>query len=368
MENKPEAPSPEPEQETKIENLRLARVLAREKESLGSFDKLAQAIKKVAQVSVDRRKLKRMVEGEDVSIRLKELVALDAYLSRKGEGLAEKPLFDRPGILEALGRSGEVLIFYGAYARERLGRTDIIHWDIESVAEVIRDINRYSSGVHPEIEKVMNLPPGEGPLERLESWKRHLLDDGPSLVSIGSPIACRASEFMLAEMFGTKPYVVPSGDRGQLPFNFVWPPRKRTRRSSLAQDADDIKDLAPEFAEKIRIENSKAEALRIGELLLQADTSKPAWNSYGIIAAQRRRTGKIWLVLAGLEGPATLATASAVRLITSDMPTPEQPGQNSRVIWCAVEARVEKDPSLPGDSRVLKDSMLLVKPRYWPEN
>ena len=363
----PDEPSPNGEDQTKIENLRLASVLAREARRLGSFDQLAKDIKKFSGGLVDRRKLKRLTEGVDVSIRLKELVALDAYLGRLGEGLSEKPLFDRPGILEALGHSGDVLIFFSAYPRESLERTDIIHWDIESLAEVIRDINRYGSAVHLEIEKVMNLLPGQRSREKLERWKRHLLDDGPSLISIGSPRACRASEFMLAEMFGTEPYVVPAGASKGLPFQFAWPPQGRRRRSSFTMGARDLRRLAPELAEKINVENGKAEALKIGDEVLGVDTSKADWNSYGIIAAQRRRTGKIWLVLAGLSGPATLATASAVRLVMSNMPAPEQPGQHSQVLWCVVEARIEQTPSLPGDGRELMDRMLLGKPRYWPE-
>ena len=354
--------------QTKIVNLRLARVLASEARRLGSFNRLAEEIRNVSGGLIDRRKLKRLTEGVDVSIRLKELVALDTYLGRLGEGLSEKPLFDRPGILEALGRSGEVLIFYGTYPRDRLERTDIIHWDIESVAEVIRDINRYGSAVHLEIEKVMNLPPGQRrSREELERWKRHLLDNGQSLVSIGSPRACHASEYMLAEMFGTEPYVAPTGDKIALPFQFAWTPHGRRKRSSFTIGARDLRRLAPEFADKIRDENGKAEVLKIGNEILGVDTSKPGWNSYGVIAAQRRRTGKIWLVLAGLSGPLTLATASALRLVMSNMPGPEQPGQHSPVLWCIVEARIERNPALPGDGREIIDHMLLGKPRLWPE-
>ena len=364
----PDDSGPGGEDQTKIENLRLASVLAREARRLGSFDRLAKEIKVISGALVDRRKLKRLTEGVDLSIRLKELVALDAYLRRLGEGLSEKPLFDGPGILEALGRSGEVLVFFGAYPRDDLERTDIIHWDIESLASLIRDINRYGNAVHLEIEKVMNLRPGQRSRENLESWKRHLLDDGPSLVSIGSPRACRASEFMLAEMFGTEPYVVPAGASKSLPFQFAWPPQGRRRRSSFTMGARELRRQAPEIVEEIGVENGRAEALKIGDQVLGVDTSKAGWNSYGIIAAQRRRTGKIWLVLAGLSGPATLATASAVQLVMNEMPKPDQPGQNSLIIWCVVEARIEQDPSLLGDSRILKDRMLLGKPRYWPKN
>jgi hypothetical protein len=354
--------------QTKIVNLRLASVIADEAKRLGSFDQLAKEIKEVTGGVIDRRKLKRLTEGVDVSIRLKELVALDAYFGRLGEGLSEKPLFDRPGILEALGRSGEVLIFYATYPHDQLERTDIIHWDIESVAEVIRDINRYGSAVHLEIEKVMNLPPGQRKSRaELERWRRHLLDDGPSLVSIGSPRACHASEYMLAEMFGTVSYVNPAGDNKGLPFQFAWPPHGRRKRSSFTIGGRDLRRLAPEFADKIRDKNGKAEVLKIGNEILGVDTSKPGWNSYGIIAAQRRRTGKIWLVLAGLSGPLTLATANALRLVMGNMPDQEQPGQHSPVLWCIVEARIERNPALPGDGREIIDHRLLGKPRFWPE-
>lgn len=351
----------------KIENLRLAGVIASEARRLGSFDQLAKVINNVSGGVIDRRKLKRLTTGMDLSIRLKELVALDAYLGRLGEGLSEKPLFDRPGILEALGRSGEVLVFYGTYPRESLERTDIIHWDIESLAEVIRDINRHGNATHLEIQKVMNLPPGQRSREEFERWKRYLRDDGPSLISIGSPRACHASEFMLAEMFGTEPYVVPAGDSKGLPFQFAWPPQGRRRRSSFSIGARELRRVAPEFADEMSVEHGKVEVLKIGGEILGADTRKPHWNSYGVIAAQRRRAGKIWLVLAGLSGPTTLAAASAVRLVMSNMPEPKEPGQHSPVLWCVVEARIKRNPALPGDGREIIDYMLRGKPRIWPE-
>ena len=82
--------------------LRMAKVLGDQKKKSGSFVKLEEDIQRASEIKVDRRKLKKIVAGDNVSLSLKELVGLDAYLSRLGQGLAETPLFEVPQILRGL--------------------------------------------------------------------------------------------------------------------------------------------------------------------------------------------------------------------------------------------------------------------------
>ena len=141
-----------------IPKTRLARVLFEQRQRLGSYDRIADQISRACDgEGIDRRKLKKLAEGADVSLKLSELGRIDAYLSRIGEGLAEKPLFEAPGILQALGESGDVALLYGSYPRREEMRTDLIHWDIRSAATLTRDIQRFGKGVNLDMHDIVNL-------------------------------------------------------------------------------------------------------------------------------------------------------------------------------------------------------------------
>ena len=123
--------------------LRLVDVLRQQRDRLGSFDKLAQAIHTASGVSIDRRKLKNLVGDLDVSLRISELRALDTYLAPLGEGLAAKPVFERSAILAEIAQSLEVAFVLGSLPRRGFRRVDISHWDVRSMIEVLRSLNHY---------------------------------------------------------------------------------------------------------------------------------------------------------------------------------------------------------------------------------
>jgi hypothetical protein len=80
--------------------LRIAKVLRDQKEVVKSYSALERAIAEAngrtsGPPPVDRRKLRRIADGKDVSLTLIELRALDAFLTPLGEGLADKPLLER---------------------------------------------------------------------------------------------------------------------------------------------------------------------------------------------------------------------------------------------------------------------------------
>ena len=108
--------------------LRMIPVLEGAKDKLGSFDKLAQEIFRACQASehpapnelkpIDRRKLKSLIEGEDVALRISELLALNEFLRPLGEGLSTKPLIQESAILPSLSRSERVTMLLGSYPRD----------------------------------------------------------------------------------------------------------------------------------------------------------------------------------------------------------------------------------------------------------
>jgi hypothetical protein len=47
------------------------------------------------------------------------------------------------------------------------------------------------------------------------------------------------------------------------------------------------------------------------------------WDSLGVIAAQRRRGGHVWVVLSGVSGPMTLAAGRLLAQIRNPLPPPD---------------------------------------------
>ena len=67
--------------------------------------------------------------------------------------------------------------------------------------------------------------------------------------------------------------------------------------------------------------------------------------SYGVIAAQRRPEGQIWVVIAGLTGPGTYAAATCLNAVEAPLPNAEDP-HRGQVLWAVVEATVFTEPML----------------------
>ena len=88
---------------------------------------------------------------------------------------------------------------------------------------------------------------------------------------------------------------------------------------------------------------------------------------YGVIAAQRRPAGNVWLVVSGLTGPATHAAAMKVKEITAEIPWAQ--GQPSKVLWVPVKVKIKAGPPTPfgGDIREIVGADFDGEPRIWPE-
>jgi hypothetical protein len=357
---------------------RLAQVLAERKKKEGSYLNLARQINLVngnpTPWVVDRRKLARIVE-EDPNVPLSplELVALDRYLERFNEGLAQKPLLERPSILETLVEAGEVTFLLGARARRN--RVDISNWDVQAMAEILRGTAGFRR-THFDIREVLLLGDRSQvenaylkPRRRMKgTWLELLAEDGPSLVCCGSPRSCHAAEVLLAKMFGEDAFVSSVGLHPRMPFHFVWVGGEESKipcRFEIV--AEDLASSHASLTEQVL--EGKARVLMVGDepYLAQQPGETGSHTSYGIVAAQRRPGGQIWMVIAGLTGAATHAAARVVRKIHSNLP-PRARGRRSKVFWVLVKSisKRGRSKSMP-QLRIVTDCEIVGELRTFPD-
>ncbi|MFQ5495037.1 MAG: hypothetical protein ACE5EX_06615 [Phycisphaerae bacterium] len=327
----------------------LERRLAEE----GNYSKLAQAITTANADNdngrVDRRKLRVIVDRQDVTLSLRELLALDVYLTPFGESLADRPILENPAPLRALADRHDVTIVLGAYPRPKEQRNYLSRWDVRSMAHLQQAIKHVKPDASIAIDDFLfseETPDRPG-----------LLDGaGPSVACIGSPRACYISEYMLADMFRMKPFD-PEPD-WDVPFHFLWTAKARVLYDSTFRvEADAIRDLDARLADDLDRDRLWGVLQVRKELFpVRFRTDEQTWTAYGVVAAQRRATGQVWMVIAGLSGPATFAAASALADgRTSSVPECESPDQHSPVHLDVVRATVFQDYALPGDQRVVTD-------------
>ncbi len=184
-----------------------------------------------------------------------------------------------------------------------------------------------------------------------------------SIVCIGSPRACRASERMLAKMFKVEAFEQPMRAEESLPFYFIWARGSDRFSSRFAGDAKSIERLDSQLASAIRKSPARAMGLRVGNTVYPTHIAGNKWKDYGIIAAQRRRNGQLWLVLCGLTGPTTLAAAKAVKSLANVL-TPSPVGEDSAVQWAVVKAAIETT-EMPGDARKVIGQEIIDGPKVW---
>jgi hypothetical protein len=340
---------------------RLRKVLREQMQGRKNYSRLAKRIKDANEGApgqeVDRRKLKRLLEGDDVALSLNELIALDAFLTPLGEGLADKPLFERPATIRSLVDKNQVTIVLGAYARTEDRRNDLSRWDVRSMAHLLSTIETLKPGTHVDIRDVLSEGRKPEPLP-------YLAESGPSVCCIGSPRASHATEIMLAEMFGVKPF--GENQLVRAPIRFIWSQNIKSRLpSSFRVASDEIRDADPQLADAIDSEKARG-TLQVNEKLYPdwSGTGRTTWRSHGIVAVQARAGGQVWMVCAGVTGPSTYASTVAVACELTGT-VPEARSGHSPVRWDIVECTVETDPELNGDKRVVT-SRRVVNQGCWP--
>lgn len=354
--------------------LRIAKVLEDHLHEKHTYVALARAISAANHLheddkdALDRRKLKKIIDGDqDLVLSIDELRALDRYLEPLGEGLAYNNFFLRANILQTIADAGRPVKFLLGSRPVEDSRLNLDHWDVNALAEIQRGVGNFASNVRFDIRDVLLHGDVKAARRSVTSgqWTELLADDGPSLVCLGSSRATHASELLLARMFDVQPFEDSPESKARLPFHFVWPPDlDHLFPSAFRYTPEELAAFDPQAARLVHAQT--ASALEIGgtvylDRLKQQYTSE----SYGVCVAQRRRGGQIWLVLAGVTGPATYAAARLANRLALHLP-PTGPGEPSKVHWAAVRAFVQRDRKRAfGAFLEVENQEILSGPHAW---
>lgn len=286
--------------------LPLRDVLKRHYESRGqSWNALALAIAEAnkpnpnapPQWKVDRRKLQQLCSDnyEKVSLTIAELKAIDQFLLRYNEGLAETPIFKRcHDLLDAFLGSDQLHFFIAVKTYPELDTQVLSRWDLRAITRVIRS-------------KVNRLDLKLWDIETIGDWNQsRQLAMNQAKIAVGSPIASVASEALLAEMLDVTP---SQPDKQQeLPFFLIRRDQDADFKSAFIfnrQKAGERLNLPPEQIP------SNRRSIVIGSEIFTPTTPT---EDFGLLVAQRHpKENQLHLVLCGLTGPATYGLAKALQ-------------------------------------------------------
>ena len=356
----------------------MAKVLAEHFREKKSYVALAKAISASNQLTeqdkepVDRRKLKKIIEGdEDLVLSITELHALDRYLEPFGDGLAYNSLFLRANVLQTIADAGKPVTFFLGSKPVEDSRLNLDHWDVKALAEIQRGVSNFAPDVRFDIRDVLLHDDLKHARRSANTGKwTALLDDdqGPSLVCLGSSRATHASEVLLSKMFDITPFKDSPEANAKLPFHFVWPPDlDHVFPSAFRYSPSDLVPLDPKAA-KI-VQEKGASALEMGgEIYLDRHKQRKSSESYGVCVAQRRPGGQVWIVLAGVTGPATYAAARLAGDLALNL-RPTRPGESCPPYWTAVRANVQRDLTRSfGSFLTVETQEILSGPHAWEES
>jgi hypothetical protein len=303
---------------------------------------------------------------ESISLTWDHLVAFHTYFKENGASLQHLPILETRGVFEALGDKQRLVFMYGARSRPEEQRTDNSHWDTRAHVELVRQASLTGRPLEFDAQDVLWRCPVDPATLGSEPWRRILDEDQASVVSLGSPLSALSSEIMLASMLDVKSFEPPHVMQRRLPFYFVWLHRVAAEfRSAFGLTADALRAKHPDLAR--RVQRNATTAVFLGETVLESPTKGHDWTMHGIIAAQRRAAGNVWLVVAGLHGPATFGAATMVKDITDELPWSSK--GPSKVLWVPVKVRVRAGKAKPtdGDIREVVGAEFDGKPRIWPD-
>jgi len=370
----------------------LSRLIGRALKEAGNASRLAKMIADAngGKSSVGWKLLEKLArDPEHVRLSYPQLEAIDHYLATRPEGgLDRNPLFQKPGILDCLVETPRVAFLLGSTPRQSEQRNDLSRWDSRAMAGLLHEICLRSSALHTgrhgvefEIEDVLLDFPVRPDKLMDQSWHRWLNDKNCSIISVGSSRACHASEVILAQMFGLRPFVKQSAAEIRSPFTFIWPDTEpgesgrspapsrlkgnpRDFQSRFALGADDLPGDQKKLAQLIRAGKACAFHYRDTFYPVVPNQAKP-FKMYAVIAAQRRRDSQTHVVIAGLSGPATFAAAELVRDFKTALP--HVPGGESSVVYRPVEVVISAKGKRgqPGDIRTIEKYEFMDEPQIW---
>jgi hypothetical protein len=353
--------------------LRLSRLIAGETGTNGvKLNRLTSLINEANREAgtkcfVNRKMLARIRDNpEKVGLTMNVLVALNTYYRKRGLGLQQLPILETRGVLEPLMDCPRVVFMLGAKPRPEERRNDISLWDTKSQAKLLTHVSKLDVQREFDIEPALWRMPVDPAAMATERWHRILEEDQASVISIGSPLASLSSEVMLARMFGVDQFAPPRFRPGkQVPFFFVWLPKSiRHFRSAFALTWRDLHSEHAALAARVR--RNQAAAFLLEGTPHGVPAEGKTWTMHGIIAAQRRAAGNVWLVISGLTGPATYGVATMVKEIGAELPWSK--GKQSQVLWVPVKVKIKAGKTTPwsGDTREVVDAAFDGEPRLWP--
>lgn len=316
--------------------------------------------------TIARGALNKLNNGEPVGLTEDNMVALHVYFSTKDSSLQHLPIFETRGVLEALSEADRLVFMYGAKGRRQEQRTDLSWWDHNSFSALQSEIALIGRRSPFENIPVLWRTPQQMNTFRTEDWYKVIDEDRASVVSIGSPLAALSSEIMLSRMFNVEPFETPHfTTTAPLPFYFAWRPQlAQNFRSAFGLTSSELALEFEDLAE--RNESGDSSAVIIDGEVFESPAKEDHWDIYGIIAAQRRAQGNVWMVVSGLAGPATYGTATMVKHIAEELPFSQ--GTPSKVIWVPVKVTVTIGEERPndGDLRKIVGCEIDGEPRIWP--
>ena len=342
------------------QRLRLIGALHRTQIYWQTHSQLSTLISNISGVDINRRRLSRILRYENVRISVEEFAAFDDYLTPLGESLADKPMFEPSGVLAEMARSGGLVCLLASDPIQNLRDLVISHWDVRSMIEVMRAVQEFGR-LQLDVDEVVFKSDDEAASidYHKEAWYRKQEGQLKSVVCIGSPRVARGSEIVLAEMFRVDPFSPQPQDDVDLPFRFFWPKGQHHFPSSFICD-----ETAAAVDDADRTSGSGEMGLRFGARRLSVPLHREWPTSYGIIAAQRRDSGQIRLVVAGLSGFSTLAAARAVQDISTAIPD-APPHKDSPVLWAVVEAKIQAGRKRDGDGPLVRSQRIIEGPNIW---
>jgi hypothetical protein len=298
----------------------------------------------------DRRKLARLIAGQDllaINFTMRELGGLDRFLAQRG-GLSA--LMAPHSLLHALAEKRRVKVLVGS--RNVNGIDILSRWDVRAAFEILRGLDQLSHGVHIDIEDIsFSARPDIDSLQNQKWYRDAFDDDSPSTVCIGSPRSCHASEFLLAHMCRTQPFVPRDQVMGNLPVGFGW-----------AGDPD--RPAPPSAFQLSPAEQGNARVkMIIGNQPFEPKEDPGPNTAYSVIFAQRRPNNSVWIVCAGHSAPATYAAAAMLRALPVELTAPPEARTHyvgvKGVLKRGIQAGDEGTASSAEEDRLLLSSSFL---------
>ena len=337
--------------------LRISKVL-KDLKGKGSYSKLEKSMAEVIRKSeggandsdgaprpIERRKLKAIVDNDPkLVLSLAELRGLDIYLEQFGHGLAVKPLFEKPELLREIAKSHHAVFLLGS-KRDPTDdfRINISHWDVLGLSSIQAGVQGYEENLLLDIREIRMHDRIDLTRNDRDDAKRLGIysDRGPSLISLASIRTNQMTERILCAMAGLEEYQdSPPGSPLDLPFHFVWPPDpEHIMPSRFHLHGEDALRENAEAGEAVLNRNVPCFRYQ-GRYLIDELTTSGAnpGKTYALCAAQRREDEQVWLVVAGLTGPATYAAARWVHKMPTRFDQGSRLGRSSRVFWNLLSA------------------------------